>query len=197
MNDGKFVQRQTVWAFGFSAEEAEIIGTYIPTNAMELVAAECATDILVSDPLAVLVCTAGVPWEEQEQLLAYYQEVRDFSETVIFVGQCDPKKIGSRITVYPDFEALRGNLKYALLAAHKRKKTAESFSRSVSYALIILKEITENPGISSKELSRRLEISQRSVTRYIETLNIAGESIVYDRKKNGWSLEYSESLLKL
>lgn len=196
MSDSKTAQ-QIVWTFGFSAGELEIIGSYLPTNAVELHEAECATDILVSDPMAVLVRVDGVDGDELEQLLSYYDEVRDFSETVMFVGDYDQAKLNNRISVYQDFEALRSNLKYALLAAHKRKKNAESFSRSVSYALIILKVITENPGISSKEISKRLEISQRSVTRYIETLNIAGESIVYDRKKNGWSLEYSESLLKL
>ena len=197
MHSAQSQKINTVAVFGFSDEERKIILSYIEKSPAELFQAEYATDLFANEHLMVIVNVPVVPATELQQLLAYYKEVPVFSETVILVGDCSDLQIHSRITVYPGFDELQGNLKYLLLAAHKQKKSAESFSRSVSYALIILKLITENPGISSKEISDRLELSPRTVTRYIETLNMSGESIVYDRKNNGWSLQYDEPLLKL
>ena len=197
MNKVRIPRKSTIAVYGFSRQQKEIIDSYITKGTMELFEADCAADLLANDYLMIVIGVSGITHDELHQLLAYYNDISVFSETVVFVGDCKGFKVNNRISIYGEFEELQQNLKYLLLAAHKQKKSAESFSRSISYALIILKMITENPGISSKEISDRLEISPRSVTRYIETLNMAGESIVYNRKQNGWSLEYDESLLKL
>lgn len=197
MNRARPQPKSTIAVFGFSDENNKIINSYLTKSSMELFEAEYASDLLAIDHLMVIVNVSGIPSEELQQLLTYYNEVSVFPETVILVGDCKRLEVNNRVSIYADFDSLRNNLKYLLLAAHKQKKGAESFSRSISYALTILKIITENPGISSKEISDRLELSPRSVTRYIETLNMSGESIVYNRKKNGWSLEYDESLLRL
>lgn len=197
MGKEKTQEIEIVSAYGFSQAETEAIRACLPADAVQLQIAEDGTDVLVNEKIAVLVRMDTVPEDQWQMINAFYEDVASFSEAVIFVGDVHGKKIYNRITVYAGVEELLRNFKYILLAAQKRRKNAESFSRSVSYALRILKEITENPGISSRELSERLEISQRSVTRYIETLNMSGESIVYSRKENGWRLQYDESLLKL
>lgn len=197
MGKEKTQEIEIVSAYGFSQAETEAIRACLPADGVQLQIAEDGTDVLVNEKIAVLVRMDAVPEDQWQMLNAFYEDVASFSEAVIFVGDVHGKKIYNRITVYAGVEELLRNFKYILLAAQKRRKNAESFSRSVSYALRILKEITENPGISSRELSERLEISQRSVTRYIETLNMSGESIVYSRKENGWRLQYDESLLKL
>lgn len=197
VNKARSLQKSTIATFGFSVEKNKIINSHLTKSTMELFEAEYATDLLAIDHLMIIVNVSGVSNKDLQQLLSYYNEVSVFSEAVILVGDCKGLAVNNRVSVYAEFDDLQRNLKYLLLAAHKQKKSAESFSRSISYALMILKIIAENPGISSKEISDKLEISSRSVTRYIETLNMSGESIVYNRKKNGWSLEYDESLLKL
>lgn len=197
MGKEKAQEVEIVSAYGFSPAETEAIRGCLPADGVQLQIAEDGTDVLVNEKIAVLVRMDTVPEDQWQMINAFYEDVASFSEAVIFVGDIHGKKIYNRITVYAGVEEMLRNFKYILLAAQKRRKNAESFSRSVSYALRILKEITENPGISSRELSERLEISQRSVTRYIETLNMSGESIVYSRKENGWRLQYDESLLKL
>lgn len=197
MNKVRPQQKSTVAVYGFSNKESEIINSSLAKSTTELFIAEYATDLFAIDHLMIIVNVSRVPDSELQQLFAYYKQVPIFSETVILIGDCTQLDVNNRMTVYTEFDDLQKNLKYLLLAAHKQRKNAESFSRSISYALIILKMITENPGISSKEIADRLELSPRSVTRYIETLNMSGESIVYNRKQNGWSLEYDESLLKL
>lgn len=197
MNKAQSERKNTVAVFGFSDDKNTVINSHLTKNTMELFEAEYATDLFAIDHLMIIVNISGIPSEELQQLLAYYNEVSVVSEEVILVGDCTGLEVNNRMSVYTEFDDLTKNLKYLLLAAHKKKKSTESFSRSISYALMILRIITENPGISSKAISDRLEISPRSVTRYIETLNMSGESIIYNRKKNGWSLEYDESLLKL
>lgn len=197
MNKVRPQQKSTIAVYGFSNKEREIINSSLTRSTMELFVAEYATDLFVIGHLMIIVNVSCVPDSELQQLFAYYKQVPVFSESVILIGDCTQLDVNNRMTVYTEFDDFQKNLKYLLLAAHKQRKNAESFSRSISYALIILKMITENPGISSKEIADNLELSPRSVTRYIETLNMSGESIVYNRKQNGWSLEYDESLLKL
>lgn len=197
MNKAQSQQKSTVAVLGFSGEECELIDASLTKSTTELFTAECATDLLVGDHLMIIANVSTIPKEELQQVLSYYKQVPVFSENVIFVGDCGQLSVSNRFTIYENFDDLQQNLKYLLLAARRQRKSAESFSRSISYALTILKMITENPGISSKEIAERLELSPRSVTRYIETLNMAGESIVYNRKGNGWCLEYDTSLLKL
>ena len=197
MNKVRPQQKSTIAVYGFSNKEREIINSSLTRSTMELFVAEYATDLFAIDHLMIIVNVSCVPDSELQQLFACYKQVPVFSESVILIGDCTQLDVNNRMTVYTEFDDFQKNLKYLLLAAHKQRKNAESFSRSISYALIILKMITENPGISSKEIANSLELSPRSVTRYIETLNMSGESIVYNRKQNGWSLEYDESLLKL
>ena len=197
MNKVRSQQKNSIAVYGFSDAENEIINSSLTKSTMELFVAEEATDLFAIDHLMIIVNVSCVPDRELRQLLAYYHQVPVFSESVILVGDCTQLDVNNRMTVYTEFDDLQNDLKYLLLSAHRQRKNAESFSRSISYALIILKMITENPGISSKEIADKLELSPRSVTRYIETLNMSGESIVYNRKQNGWSLEYDESLLKL
>ena len=193
----QFEPKGTVAIFGFSGEEREIINAALTNSPVELFDAEYATDLFAIDHLMLIVNVANVPFNELQQLLSYYTQVSTFSESVVLIGNCEQVGVTSRMTVYSEFSELENNLKYLLLSSQKKRKSNDSFSRSVSYALIILSMIKDNPGISSKDIADRLEISPRSVTRYIETLNMAGESIVYNRRQNGWSLEYSKSLLNL
>jgi predicted DNA-binding transcriptional regulator YafY len=50
-----------------------------------------------------------------------------------------------------------------------------------------MKEIVDNPGCSTKDIARNVAISERSVKRYIDTLNVAGAIIEFRSK--GWYCE--------
>ncbi|RHT71232.1 HTH domain-containing protein [Ruminococcaceae bacterium AM28-23LB] len=49
--------------------------------------------------------------------------------------------------------------------------------------------------MSTRESAEKLEVSERSVQRYIETLRIAGEWIEYDTALKGWKLSVGKSVL--
>ncbi len=186
---------KTIAVFGFCEEECRRIASCLSVQAAELFVTDCITDLIAIDHMAVIIRADSLTESEIEQLLLLGREAVWLPSDVVIVGEC--AGLREVFLTYPDLDALLHKLKYLLLNAYKHKKKAETFSRSLSHALGTLKLIAENPGISSREIAERLELSPRSVTRYIETLNLAGESIVYDRKRNGWSLEFAESLLKL
>ena len=99
------------------------------------------------------------------------------------------------VKCFESFDALNGELKYLLLSAHKTAKGLHDFSSRLALAIRILKLIEQHPGITSGELAETVEISRRSVQRYIETLRMAGEWVEYDTSLRGWKLDENQSLL--
>lgn len=183
--------------FGLSNREIGKIKKCVHRDDINVYIADCATDIIANDSLAVIINNSSLSTEEREMLLAYYDEIEVFAETVILLGSKTCLSKNTRIKCFDSFTGIEKYIEYILLNTFAKKQKAENFSRSLSYALSILKMITEKPGITTKEISAKLEITPRSVTRYIETLNVAGESIVYNHKCKGWKLQFDESLLEL
>ena len=96
-------------------------------------------------------------------------------EVIIVVGNTDvPKQLKKRIKVYFSFEELYQDLKYILLSAYRSHKKTVNFSATLANAIVILSKIRCCPGITIVLLSEELEISQRSVQRYIAILTAAG-----------------------
>ena len=85
--------------------------------------------------------------------------------------------------------------KYDLLAAYRRQKKNTTFSRTIANALVVLTQIRKHPGITTEKLSEILELSPRTIQRYIESLRIAGEWITYNPSKKGWELQDGKSIL--
>ena len=91
-----------------------------------------------------------------------------------------------------DFEK---NISYVILGFISEHKKRAAFSEQISNVLYVLKRILAKPYITTKEIAEELELSERSIQRYIETSNITGEQIFYDTKKHGWYLFDGESYL--
>ena len=155
-------------------------------------------DIIAVNELAVIINTEAVPEEDMKILYEFYGEIAPFSETVVFIGKDKeelPENIQRYINVYESFDNLKDNLKYVLLSAYKKNKKTENFSSTLANAITILSLIRQRPYITSAQLAKKLEMSQRSVQRYIETLRVAGEWIEYDTEKKGWTLQAGKSVL--
>ena len=60
---------------------------------------------------------------------------------------------------------------------------------------MILSKIRLCPSVTTTQLAEELEISKRSVQRYIATLTVAGEWIDYDRRLREWKLTEGKSVL--
>ncbi len=129
-------------------------------------------------------------------LLDFYSETGDFSETVILIGDiCLPSQLLRKINVFSNFELLERQGEFLFLEMRRKQKKNRNFSVILANTIFALSEIRKTPGISTKELAEKLEVSTRSVQRYIETLRVAGEWIEYDPALKGWKLSIGKSVL--
>ncbi len=196
MNVTRTIHITDVMIYGFSEAEEALVASAAPNKETRVINTDCFTDLLALPAYAQIVKVSATVPEDLETLFEYYIEVGSFSETVILVGDAAiPDSLKKKIHLYADFDSLMQNLKYLLLSASRRTKRNESFSNTLSNAIVILSEIRKNPGTTTAQLAERLDISQRSVQRYIETLRVAGEWIEYDTSLKGWKLTDGVSVL--
>ena len=182
--------------FGLNEDEKAYIEKNLPQKECEIMDTDVVTDIVAASEFAVIVRADAMSQADIDLLYDYYGEVAPLSETVIFIGDVMiPAKLKNHIAVYKDFDTLKENLKYILLSAYRKQKKSENFSATLANAILILSTIRRQPYITSAELAEKLELSQRSVQRYIETLRVAGEWIEYDTAHKGWHLQVGKSVL--
>ncbi len=81
------------------------------------------------------------------------------------------------------------------IGAYRRSKKNVNFSSTLANTIIILSQIRNKPFVTTKELAEKLELSERTIQRYIETLRVAGEWIEYDISRKGWRLCDGKSIL--
>lgn len=185
-----------VIAYGFTSIEEDSIRKTLPSKKSDLVSTDCFTDIIACNSYAIFIKIPSVSDDDLNTLWEFYLEVGSTPESVVLVGNVDvPKKLRNKMQVYPNFEMLKENLKYVLLSAYRNNKKTETFSSTLANAIMILSQIRLCPGITTEQLAKKLELSRRSVQRYIETLRVAGEWIEYDRSLKGWKLIDGKSVL--
>lgn len=191
------LQTYHIFTYGFTAIEENIIGKMLPDKKSVLVSTDCFTDLIACHSYAILIHAASIADEDFKMLWNYYLEAgANALETVIVVGNTDiPKRIKKRIKVYSDFEEFCRELKYILLSAYRSHKKTVNFSVTLANAIMILSKIRCCHGITTVRLSEELEMSRRSVQRYIATLTAAGEWIEYHRNLKGWKLTEGKSVL--
>lgn len=190
------IHTDNVFSYGFTQFEEGCIRKLLPTKKSYLTSTECFTDIIACNSYAIFINTMMASADDLEMLWEFYLEVGPASETVVLVGHTEiPRQLKGRIKVFSSFEELQSELKYVLLSAYRNSRKNETFSATLANAIMILSHIRLYPGTTTEQLAKRLEISNRSVQRYIETLRVAGEWIEYDRTLRGWKLTEGKSVL--
>ncbi|MBO4913911.1 MAG: helix-turn-helix domain-containing protein [Oscillospiraceae bacterium] len=186
-----------VATLGLSSAECAQVERVLPTKDCQLLPIENRTELYVYPCIAIIIRGGALDAEQLNELEDYFREY-DYvvAETVVWIGEPKPSgKLGRIVKSYDSFEALLGGLKYLLLSAHKTAKGLHDFSSKIALAIRMLKLIEQRPGITSDKLAEELEISRRSVQRYIETMRMAGEWVEYDASLRGWKLVSNQSLL--
>ena len=176
-----------VMCYGLNENEIEVVRKNLPVKDCEIFNTDCFTDIIAMPQMVAIARWDSMLQQDKETFEELYTEMGPFPETIIIIGMPDVNAdLKKQLIVYENFDNLAVNIKYKLLNAYKKTKKSENFSSTLSNALIILREIKQKPYITTKELADKLEISTRSVQRYITTLVVAGEWIEYDRGHKGW-----------
>lgn len=162
---------------------------YLPTKERE-----CIRDMMrVRNNWAHL--SASIPGKDMiiDDLKTLYQF---FEQILIGIPSLPiPTQLTNVFVLYESMEKAKEKLKYDLLAAYRRQKKNTTFSRTIANALVVLTQIRKHPGITTEKLSEILELSPRTIQRYIESLRIAGEWITYNPSKKGWELQDGKSIL--
>ena len=184
-------QTQYVYLYGLSAEEAELVRKNLPSGQSEIVEAELASDLVACPSYAIIFRSAAMTPEEIDMMRGCFTEVPYFVEVPIVIGGEEfPASVRSRFRVYPDFDSLLPDVKYLLMAGLRKQKKNRTFYYSLSIAIEMLSMLRRCPdGFTTGELAERMGVSTRSAQRFIETLRVAGEWIIYDAKTKHWRLE--------
>lgn len=189
----------TITTYGLNDEQNSYIKACFPTKEYKLkdLSGHSETDLVALNSTVYVINAQSLSEKARNMLWEYYGELGEaFDETVIWLGKpLPPDELAKVFKCYNSFDEVRDNLKYLLLAAHKRTNRAAEFSRILEKGLKVLSLIRNEPGISAREISVRTDLTIRTVQRYIETLRTAGETIIYDRRTNGYKLEDGKSVL--
>ena len=186
-----------VSTYGLSEEENTKVRKALPSKEYELIDDECITSVLAKRCTAVILNTDAMVQNEIDEVCLYYLDINCCTdEMVIWLGSARvPTGMKTYVKVYPNFSDIEENLKFLLLTAHRKTKKVEGHSRMLADSLLILSMVRKFPGISTKQLVERTGISERSIQRYIKSIQATGEWLEYNRSKRGWALQYGKSLL--
>lgn len=179
-----------IGTYGLSESQLNIIRDNVPAKKCEVMDTDCFTDIIATYAIADVVVWDKLQENDKGILVDYYTQIDAASETLFLIGNKEdiPKTLLKSVSVYPSFEEFTKNAKYVLLGAYNRKKKNENYSAILSKCILILSLMRKKNYITTKEIAEKLECSERTVQRYIETLRAAGEWIEYDISHKGWTL---------
>lgn len=186
-----------VFTYGLSEEENTKVRKALPSKEYRLIDTECITSLLAKNYTAVILNTDAMVQDEIDEASGYYLDIGCCTdETVVWLGSVPvPARIKTYVKAFPDFSGIEENLKFLLLTAHRKTKKVEGHSRMLAASLLILAMVRKFPGISTKQLIERTGISERSIQRYIKSIQATGEWLEYNRSKQGWEFQYGKSLL--
>lgn len=186
-----------VITFGLTILQNEAVENVLPIKGCELYVTDVPEDLIAISASSVIINSEKLSKQKVDMLLDFYTEIGNSAdETVYWIGGSElPKQLQKVIKAYSCFEELSGELKYQLLAAYRKSKKAKDFSRKMADCIKIISLVKAKPGIKTQEIAEKLEVSTRTVQRYISTLQVAGEGIEYDKSKKGWFLPGNYSIL--
>ena len=168
--------------FGLSDEETDIIREC--GLRFELLHFDDYRDVLAYYAELLIINPQALDDEGRSALTEYYREIDPCDERVILANIDEAFKGISFVETIEDFFDYPESIPVILMRILKKTKRDVDFSRRIMLAMKILKAIEDHPGITTKQISERVEQSDRSTKRYIRSLQAAGIMIEYQNK--GW-----------
>lgn len=185
----EYYKNPRIGTLGLTKSELAAISANLPSSDCELTFTDLGSDLVAISHFALIVRSDAATSEELAFLWGFCSEAEEAAKTVISIGDTGiPLALKSKIHIFSNFEMLIPKLKYLLLDALHKNKKDKAFSKTLATTIQILCTIRSRPGVTTKQLAEKFEISPRSAQRYIETLRVAGEWIEYDAKTRGWRL---------
>ena len=190
------VAMMQILTYGLEPSQVLTVENVAKKHDVTVMDSEVYTDLIAIPAVMLVINEKRMGREELDTILSFYHEIEKFSESVIILSdQPIKRELTSKIIIYDNFEAFKNRLDYHVLDCLRTEKKAKQFSKTLANSIVILKMIRSNEGISTQELAEKLELSPRTIQRYIETLRVAGEWIEYDPYMRGWRIINNESIL--
>jgi len=186
-----------ILTFGLKTEETKRLESIVATENYIIQSTDDIRDLIAIEAIAAIVNATSINIEDQKAIFEYYMELKRYNtQTVFWLGYPKPPhNLRSTFYCYESFPEIEEVLKYRLLSARRKEKKTKVFSKNISDCLLILSMIRSTPGIRTRTLSEKTELSERTVQRHVAALQAAGEWIEYDTVKRGWQLQYGVSIL--
>ena len=178
-------KRNEIMMFGLSAEEMQKVMKASPESIY--IYAEDWQDIVAVSADLVIANPDAINEEGQEVIAEYYKEIEPSPESLILTNRCNELTGIKSIEIYENLFLEENILRTTILRCLRETANDVGFSRRIMISLKVMKYICNHPGISTKELALAVEVSERSIKRYIETLRMAGADIIFENK--GWKCE--------
>lgn len=146
---------------------------------------DCYTDVIAHYAELTIVNPQALDAEEKACLEDFFKQIDPTDEKVIMTAEDDAFRGISFVETISDFFDYPKSIPVILMKNLKETKRDVDFSRRIMLAIKVLYLILQNPGITTRQITEKIEgISDRSVKRYIRSLQAAGMLIEYRNK--GW-----------
>ena len=182
--------RKTIIIYGLSNEEKAIIEN-VKLKDHNIFYAKDIVDMMAIPCFMIILNPCVLSDEDKEEFIEYYSDIIDMvNEKIIITEKMDiPGLLHNKIEFKVNFFDDQEKVKFEILAAAKKRRKDFDYSRRLSDLIKVLKIIKKEPKITTKRIAEKIEVSQRTVQRYISTLRASGEPIECDKTTNGYYLD--------
>ena len=143
-------------------------------------------DVIAHYAELTIINPAAFADDENNCVAEFFKEIDTVDERVILTDEDKAFEGISFVEMIPDLFDYHESIPLILMKNLKETKRDVGFSRRIMLAIKILHLISQNPGITTSELTKKVEgTSDRSVKRYIRSLQAAGILIEYENR--GWT----------
>ncbi len=183
-----------ILVYGLTKKQIKVIKSNLPnTKDYEILETnDFFHPILTEEGDCCIINSKKMTNNQIETFGKFYESIL-FNDRLAFVEE--ETRLKKKHIFFKNEKDFENRIGYVLLSFFNKQKKAVSFSKQLTNALSVLIIILTNPFISTKRIAEELEINERSVLRYIEALSMAGESIIFDKKRKGWYIIDNKSWL--
>ena len=180
-------------------EEGFVISTFALTDEqIEMVEAcelrhqpvdewDCPEDVIAHYADLTVIDPSAADADSLALLAAYFTEADPETSRILLPSPCAAFDGISTVRVIAGALDDAGKANVAVMRCLKETKRDIDHSQQVASTLRILFFIEGHPGVTTREIAGRFELSERTVKRRIRTLQAAGVFLEYDRSARGWT----------
>lgn len=190
------MNRRDILVLGESKRNIGRIQKLLPLKDVSLREIKKFSEMGDNKETVVIIQPKSVPAAEMARLFRLDEAHLPPSVTLLF---CEPITVPAsfrqKVKVFNNFDEMLGKLKFILLERKNALKKRSPAGNRVLKAMRILSLIQKKPGITTRLLAQKTDVSVRTVQRYIKTLINLDENLYYDPVSRGWRLPGNRSTL--